>query len=232
MDLKEKLKECKEFGNVVELDLNNPRLFVFDLTLENEELNNVDLSSTEEFSKYIFKKLEESGFSAGIGRYNENRTIYSRSPLFNGLAEEDKRTIHLGIDIWARPGTKVYTPFEAVVHSFKDNNTFGDYGPTIILKHNIDGFVFHTLYGHLSRPSLDGLVIGRTIAKGSEIARIGNYPTNGNWPPHLHFQIVEDLLGMNGDFYGVTSSKEKEFYLRNSPDPNLILRIRKLSSGV
>ena len=232
-----KLKKIKSeggFSAVMEFDLKDPRVFVFDLTKNNQDLAKIDLNDITAFSKYISDNVNESGCYFGIGKYAEDRTIYSKSSLFNGQAEEEKRTIHLGIDLWAAPGTKVFAPYEGVVHSFKNNKDDGDYGPTIVLRHEFEGVKFHTLYGHLSLDSLDGLHYNnRAIAKGEEIARLGNYPVNGNWPPHLHFQIIKDMkdnVGIDkvGDFFGVTSFKEKDYYLKNSPDPNLILGIEKL----
>ena len=42
-----------------------------------------------------------------------------------------------------------------------------DYGPVIVLRHETDdGTEFFTLYGHLSRKSLDGLEVGPAIDGG------------------------------------------------------------------
>ncbi len=188
---------------------------IFDFTAENKELANVNMANTQEFTEYVFSKL---GNLAGIGRYNENRTIYTRSPLFAG------RTIHLGIDIFMPTGTPVCAPLDGKIHSFQNNAHFGDYGPTIILEHK----GFYTLYGHLSTDSLHELQEGQTILAGQQIGKIGNTEENGNWPPHVHFQIITDMLGRKGDYPGVASIQEREKYLKLCPDPNTILRIRKL----
>ena len=41
---------------------------------------------------------------------------------------------------------------------------------------------------------------GDQVEKGQQIATIGPPPENGNWPPHLHFQIMLDLLDEEGWF--------------------------------
>ncbi|MNE29341.1 hypothetical protein D3C80_1228170 [compost metagenome] len=110
-----------------------------------------------------------------------------------------------------------------MVHSFKNNDNFGDYGPTIILKHEIEGFVFHSLYGHLSVESLNGLKEGMSVFGGQKIAELGDYTVNGGWPPHLHFQLIIDLEGNVGDYPGVCKLSEREKYLSNCPDPSLLL---------
>ena len=49
---------------------------------------------------------------------------------------------------------------------------------------------------------------------------------NGDYPPHLHFQIINDLQGNFGDYLGVCSANELDFYKENCPDPNLILKLK------
>ncbi len=142
-------------ASVTPYDLNNEKLVIFDLTESNEELKSFDIADTEKFNQYIFGKLKENNARVGIGRYNEDRYIYKRSRVFTGIGEP--RTVHLGIDIWAEAGTDVFAPFNSVVHSFGNNSSFGDYGPTIILRHKIESFIFHTLYGHLSLSSIKDL---------------------------------------------------------------------------
>ncbi|RYZ44700.1 MAG: peptidase M23, partial [Chitinophagaceae bacterium] len=45
------------------------------------------------------------------------------------------------------------------------------------------------------------------------------------WPPHLHFQIIKDMHGWKGDYPGVCRFSEKEAYLQNCPDADLILQM-------
>ncbi len=194
-----------------------------DFTEKNTEIFEIDLLNTKEFSKYVFDKIAKEGATFGIGGYLENRAIYRRSEHFN-LGEEP-RTIHLGVDIWSGAGSSIYAPIAGKVHSYGNNNNFGDYGPTIILEHAIEGFKFYTLYGHLSLQSIDNLSVGNIFEAGESLAQIGDYPENGDWPPHLHFQIIEKMGDYLGDYPGVCAQSDKEFYVANCPDPNLILGI-------
>ncbi|MDO8834538.1 MAG: phosphotransferase, partial [Vicinamibacterales bacterium] len=84
---------------------------------------------------------------------------------------------------------------------------------------------FYTLYGHLSRASVAGLREGQAVAKGTCIARIGAETENGGWPPHLHFQVIADLLGRRGDFPGVARPSDRRVWLSLCPDPNLVARL-------
>lgn len=209
---------------------NLDKVFTFDFTEENKELQNIDIADTKKFSEYIFRKMRECNVPVAIGRYNESRTIYAISKLFNSCdtATKEPRTVHLGIDIWAKAETPLFAPLSGKIHSFKNNTTFGDYGPTIILEHNVNNITFYTLYGHLSTGSIEGMHVGQEFNAGDEIARIGNYPENGSWPPHLHFQLITDMQGRKGDFPGVASISEREKFLELCPDPNIMLGIKNL----
>ena len=221
----EKLKTHR-FENVVSFNLNDPKVFVFDFSESNQEIKDLDISNPQNFIDYTFGKLKDNNTPVGVGGYAEKRFIYRTSEVFKTAG--GYRSIHLGIDITAAEGTEIFAPLDGKVHSFKNNSSFGDYGPTIILEHNLEGEIFYTLYGHLSLDSLDGLSEGKAIKRGQQIASLGDPTVNVGWPPHLHFQIINDMLGKKGDFPGVCLPSEKGFYLSHCPDPNLILKIDKL----
>ncbi len=168
----------------------------------------------------IFRRIESAGALAGIGGYLEKRSIYKDTELFAGDAE---RSIHIGVDVFMPAGTPLYAPLDGEVHSFANRQVDGDYGPVIILRHRLAGREFHTLYGHLSEASLDGLADGMPVAAGSRLAEIGARPRNGNWVAHLHFQLIEDMQDYHGDYPGVVRPAELDFYRRNCPDPTPIL---------
>jgi len=193
-----------------------------DLSKDNSELAKVDLNNESSFTGYIFNLLQENDKLVGVGGYAEERSLYSRSDLFEG---EEPRTIHLGIDIWSAAGTEVYAPIAGVVHSFANRNIHGDYGPVIILEHSVKDKKFYTLYGHLSLSSLDDLHIGKKFAGGEKLAEMGSYEENFHWPPHLHFQVMWDIQGYEGDYPGVCRSSEKDVFLSNCPDPAILLHL-------
>jgi murein DD-endopeptidase MepM/ murein hydrolase activator NlpD len=114
---------------------------------------------------------------------------------------------------------------QAVVHSLADNSGLGDYGPTVILEHELDNVRFFTLYGHLSRESLLALDAGRKLAAGQALGAVGDVHENGGWPPHLHFQIICEKPEKSGDYPGVAAPSQRDRYLELCPDPNLILGI-------
>lgn len=207
-------------------DFQKDPFLILDFSASNPDLRTLDLTNTALFTNYVFGKLKAAGAKVGVGGYNEHRVIYRRSPHFN-VSVEEPREIHLGIDLWADAGTPVFAPLAGRVHSFQDNANFGDYGPTIILEHpgNAAGKPLYSLYGHLTRQSLDGLYEGKEFNAGQKLAEIGPYPENGDWPPHLHFQLMTDMLGLKGDFPGVCSLVNRAKFLTFCPNPNTLLHI-------
>jgi len=213
----------KILAPVVPFDLRAGRLEIFDFTAANTELTHLDINDVAGFTEFLFGRIAASEIPVGIGRYNEDRVLYRHSPLFDGTAE--RRSVHLGIDLFVVEGTEIMTPLPAVVHSLADNPGLGDYGPTVILEHELGSLRFFTLYGHLSRDTLLGLDAGQELAAGQVLGAVGDIHENGGWPPHLHFQIICEEPTKSGDYPGVAAPSQRERYLELCPDPNLILRI-------
>jgi murein DD-endopeptidase MepM/ murein hydrolase activator NlpD len=216
------------FFPVVGFDPKKEKIVKLDFTENNTELTSEIMESTSLFSAYISNKLRKAHANLGIGGYGEHRTVYSRSRMFDGAyASDEPRRLHLGTDIWAPTGTKVFAPVGGMVHGFAFNDHFGDYGATMILLHQLDGFPFYTLYGHISLRDISMLREGQYIIRGEEIAHLGEPHENGHWPPHLHFQVIFDIGVNEGDYPGVCKLSEKEKYLSNCPDPDLILQLNR-----
>lgn len=196
-----------------------------DLSVGNAALQTVDVSNTSALETYVNSHIELNNGLVAYGGYNEIRNIYRRSEYFNQDDVATERNIHLGMDLWLAAGSPVFAALNGEVHSFANNKNFGDYGPTIILKHRIDDVVFYTLYGHLSLASIKHLKVGHTFSKGQQIATLGDASVNGDYPPHLHFQIIKKMGEWVGDYPGVCSQTDLEYYLSNCPDPNLLLKL-------
>jgi peptidoglycan LD-endopeptidase LytH len=226
------------FHPVVPFLRGKDKLLALDFTAANEELTSTILQDTRSFTQYITQQLSQAGARYGMGGYGEHRTVYSRSKLFgssetttiaNDVVNEldEPRRLHLGTDIWGKPHTAVMAPLNGFVNSFAFNDAFGDYGATIILAHQLRDVSFYTLYGHLSLNSIKNLQEGQRISKGDLFAEFGIPSENGQWPPHLHFQIITDLQGWKADYPGVCKFSEREKWLSNCPDPDLILQMNQ-----
>ncbi len=210
------------FNKVVPFDSTKDKLLHLNFTQTNTELTHEILADTNAFSIYVERLLGED-YTYGIGGYDEHRTVYARSQVFDGAGEP--RRLHLGVDIWGPAGTQVYAPLDGVIHSYAFNNQYGDYGATIILQHLLEGVQFYSLYGHLGLRDLDGIEIGKPVQRGECIAHFGIAEENGHWPPHLHFQLIENIGECKGDYPGVCKYSERETYLANCPDPDIILQM-------
>jgi murein DD-endopeptidase MepM/ murein hydrolase activator NlpD len=230
---------------VVPFDPGKDKLLLLDFTEKNKELTDKILNDTRLFAEYINRKLQNAGARYGIGGYAERRIVYSRSRIFDENlssfktiadspsplerleGEVEPRRLHLGIDIWGKPNTALMAPLNGIIHSFAFNNGPGDYGATIILSHQLQGISFYTLYGHLSLNSIKNINEGDRIMQGDIFAEFGIGSENGQWPPHLHFQIIIDPEGWSGDYPGVCKYSERKKYLENCPDPDLILQMNR-----
>ncbi len=224
-DLVKKLKEIPSFNPypIVSFNPSSEWILKMDFTNANTDLTAEIIENVELFAIYITQQLKSAGATYGIGGYDEHRTVYSRSKVFDSSNNESPRRLHLGVDIWGPAGTEVFAPIDGEVHSFAFNDQYGDYGATIILKHQIDEIQFYSLYGHLSLADIQSLKNGDQIKAGDLVAHFGEPNENGQWPPHLHFQLIYDLEGNVGDYPGVCSLENRNHYLSNCPDPDCLL---------
>ena len=192
-----------------------------DLSAGSLDLGNIqEMDDSDKLDSNLGAMSRQTG-STIMGRYAEIRAIYS-APAFEEEGNEgpEWRTVHIGLDIFAPEETSVICPLAGVVHSFSNNRAERDYGPTIILEHKVsEELTFYTLYGHLSESSLKEIHPGQWIAKGEKFAAVGSRRVNGNWTPHLHFQVILDILGKSGDYHGVCRAGEAEIWKSICPDP-------------
>jgi murein DD-endopeptidase MepM/ murein hydrolase activator NlpD len=73
--------------------------------------------------------------------------------------------------------------------------------------------------------SIANLRVGQFFNQGEQLAVLGDASINGDYAPHLHFQIIKDIQDYKGDYPGVCSKKDLSFYLNNCPDPNVLLKL-------
>ncbi len=165
----------------------------------------------------------QQGVPYGIGLYGENRSVYA-SDQFADLASHERRTVHLGIDVFAPAGTPVYAPLAGTVRHLTYQSDPLDYGHVLILEHGDGPAPYFTLYGHLADSLPDLLSEGARVEAGALIAHLGDWHENGGWAPHLHFQIMTTMLEQTGgNFFGVGHASLWGVWSQICPDPNVIL---------
>ncbi|MEQ9301771.1 MAG: aminotransferase class III-fold pyridoxal phosphate-dependent enzyme [Cyclobacteriaceae bacterium] len=202
-----------------------------DLSVDSPLLGHyTNYQNLESFQSMIDRQVQASQSRWGVGRYGEIRPIYTTDG-FTELGDEGSqwRTAHLGLDLFGSAGSPVYAPMDGVVHRCKDNGMELDYGPTVILRHEIDNLTFFTLYGHLSQTDLSQLDPGQSIRAGEVFAHFGTASENGGWPPHLHFQIILDLFEHEHNYPGVVLPQELDFWKHVCPDPSTFLQLNLAS---
>ena len=223
-------------ASIVSIDLKKAPLLMMDTSVGSPYLPGpAQAFDPAVAAREISRTLSDTGNLAGIGKYDEYRLIYDSDDFADNAGH--RRTLHLGMDIFMEKGTALYAPLSGKVHALGNNDAPLDYGGTLMLEHAFkdtgkttrETIKFYSLYGHLNPESLAEHVIGNEIAQGQFIARMGDIHENGNWPPHVHFQIITDMLEERDTFAGVGTHEHRNVWLSLCPDPNIILGIPNLA---
>lgn len=227
LDLVKRLRTQK-FAAVMRPDLRTQAPLVLDLSVSSPLAGVPDSQpDPHRASQAWFRRIRRAGASIGVGCYNEPRIVYTANHYRSPNNEFDEsRTIHLGIDLFREAGTPIYSPSEGRVHSLSFSQDLMDFGGVVILEHMAGKERYYTLYGHLSKNSIDRLYVGKNIRSGEEFAVLGTPEENGGWIPHVHFQVILDMLDQSGTYWGVAPASQRDVWLSVCPDPNLILGIR------
>jgi 4-aminobutyrate aminotransferase-like enzyme/Ser/Thr protein kinase RdoA (MazF antagonist) len=212
-------------------------------SVQKEEVHRLDLSASSkwlvsnsefadaDFFQFKLDQLQKKHPTKLIaGGYLEPRSVYTTSNYDKiGNNGPESRTIHLGIDYWLPQLTPVHAILDGEIVTAVNDAGDKAYGGLIILKHQLDNFEFFTLYGHLSLASVANKKAGDTIKKGDCIGELGNSQENGQWLPHLHFQVLLSLLDYDNDFPGVAYYSEIDTWKSICPDPNILFNVDGLN---
>ncbi len=179
--------------------------------------------SVDRFGQLVDQAMQSAGTGFAFGRWGEPRELYSSDLFVNETTKHDEsRSIHMGVDVFAEAYSPVFAPLDGNVHIKSNNAAELDYGPMLVLAHKCPaGERFYSLYGHLSLEGIAHITEGQCVSAGDQIATMGVAPENGNWPPHLHFQLILDLLGMGAEFPGVALRSQQAMWLALSPLPDM-----------
>jgi len=179
--------------------------------------------------EWMQAQMDAAGAQVVVGRYDEDRSCYAGEQFRTDAPEP--RSVHTGIDLFITDGTPVHAMLPGTVETVVDNAYEYDYGPTVVLRHHTgDGTPFWVLYGHLSRRTLTTVTPGQAVAAGDVVGFIGDHTVNGGWAPHVHLQIMTDLMadpdkGFDGNFEGAGEPSRMAIWKAIVPDVNLLLRL-------
>jgi Ser/Thr protein kinase RdoA (MazF antagonist) len=183
--------------------------------------------------EWMRSEITARGAAAGLGAYDEDRSCYAGDQFATDAPEP--RSVHLGIDVFVEAGTPVRVPLDGIVETVADNDMPFDYGPTVIVRHATDdGTDFWSLYGHLSRRTIDIVQPGDHVPAGGTIGSVGHPEENGGWAPHVHLQVMTSLLTARwgradaepeGNFEGAGEPSRMDVWRSIVPNPSALLRL-------
>jgi len=216
------------FASPLEINLQTDPVAILDLGMSSPLINSDPKLNTEHYlTGRIEQAIQAVDASIGIGRYNESRYFHLAHNLIEGeYTGNEIPSIHLGIDLFVPFNSPVFAPLEGIVVGVTDKSSHQGLSTFVLLEHK-SGLhpTFYTLYRNLSRSSIIALKVGLLISKGEKFAETGPQVVNERMPPHLHFQIITDLLDLNSSFPDFVSPSHLNVWKSFCPDPNLILGI-------
>ena len=189
-----------------------------------------------QWADVIFGAMGRAGASIGIGGHAEVRRWFD-SPAFEVPGNDGtlQRTAHLGLDLFVPGGTPVHAPLDGVVVDVGPEEGDPELGPSVVLEHRMPSeggeVAFRTVYGHLSAQSVSGITVGDVVSRGEPFATVGEVDENGGWPPHLHFQVVADPLGVETRFPSAVLPRDLEIWRSLCPHPGPLLPLKASGGG-
>ncbi len=216
--------ERGKFAQLFGFDLSEAPMGPLSVAHSTTPRNPFDLPLDE--ARLVGQKYEDSG-KAWLGFYGEPRLIYTAEAFRNGpWKASNRRTVHLGVDVFAPAGSELFAPLDGVVEVVENRTDHLDYGGVVILRHKTpDGAPFYTLYGHLDPEALEQLKTGDRVTRGDSFCRLGDASQNGGWSPHVHFQLALTTDGMGHDWPGVGDPDEMELWGAICPNPAALLNL-------
>ncbi|MFT6303359.1 MAG: 4-aminobutyrate aminotransferase-like enzyme/Ser/Thr protein kinase RdoA (MazF antagonist) [Granulosicoccus sp.] len=162
-----------------------------------------------------------------LGYYNEPRLVYTDSAFRQGpWKASNRRTVHLGVDVFAPAATQIHAPLDGVVCVIENRQTSLDYGGMVVLEHMTpSGDSFYSLYGHLNPEVCKKLQQGQKLKAGDVFAELGTQEHNGGWTPHLHLQLAMGIGGLGTDWPGVANPDDLKFWNAMCPNPAVLLNL-------
>ena len=214
-------KNTDRVAPIFKTDLKDAYILDLSVTGGDAPQNPVRLNC-DELTRLIDNRMRDGRIA--LGRYGEPRLIYTAPCFFSGdHPATDRRTVHLGIDVFLPAGTVVHAPLDGTVHSVDVCSENLGYGGVLVLRHETDcQLPFYSLYGHLAHEVVTRHAVGDDVRSGDEIALLGSQTENGGWAPHIHVQL--GLFELPGPSWpGVADPDEWHVWRYLCPDPSALL---------
>lgn len=160
---------------------------MLDLSGNNAELWEMNVQDQQNFQAYLEAQMTEQKAEWGVAGYLEKRDSLLRD-LPQMVSEQ--RFFHLGVDIVLPKFTDLFLPIAGTVVEVDYESGKGNFGGFVLVRHQVEGSVFYSLWGHLQRESLPKLAT--EIRAGELLAKLGDYQDNGDWFYHTHLQVLTE----------------------------------------
>lgn len=210
----------KVFEKPIDFDFSTEKYLIFDLSIASAEFTGYDWEGRKAISEHLLGRMKASNAKVGVTLYDEPRLFFTSNKYKVPNEDyEELRNVHLGMDFIMEEGTSVLAVLEGEVHYIIRNSPHKDLKNAVVIKHTPkEGISFFTIYGNIT----SHLEVGQKVDKG---AKVGELVFIENWSPHLHLQLVLDLVGCDDNFPVTTSAEANlyAFWRTVSPNPNLIL---------
>lgn len=160
------------------------------------------------------KALTSANVRYLVSQYGEDRIAM----LAGSHIANEGRTLHIGIDIFARDQESVLAPVDGAIlrSGYEPDHGFGYF--IILQPEPFKGI--YILLGHLGRT----ILTTGTVKAGDRIGQLGDFVNdeNGGWSRHLHLQLLTQLPaeGSTPDGYSTQQAFDSNSTLYPDPMPH------------
>lgn len=206
-----------------EWNIKNPVFLSMDDTSEwLNSLSNEQICNQDIYNSLIMKYAEENNSDLLISWFLEKREIMFRALWFIQMVNQE-RFYHLGLDLSLPMWQAIYAPLDWEVYDSWYEQWDWNYWGYVILKHNVDWYVFYSFYWHQNRESIPEIWV--TLNRWELISRLWDYSDNGWYFHHLHLQVITQE-GIDNWFASKWYIREDELkdISRYVLDPNYVFR--------
>ena len=186
------------------------------------KLSSEKIINQELFNQKIIDYAHEHNADLVLSGFLENREHMFRTLGCEQMVEQ-WRFYHLGLDVSAPVWTQLFAPLDGEVVISMEEEWYGNYGWVLVLKHELNGELLYSLYGHQNIETLPE--VWTFVKAWDKISELWDYSWNGGYFHHLHLQLLTEQ-GFNEWFVSkwYTTAESLATIENYVPNPNFIFR--------
>jgi 4-aminobutyrate aminotransferase-like enzyme/Ser/Thr protein kinase RdoA (MazF antagonist) len=149
------------------------------------------------------------GLPGALARHDEARWVSRDLPSVPADPVAEPASVHLGLELFAAPGTPVLAPLAGRVEAVS--------GTSLLLLHDLgEGILLHTRIRGVDPASS----AGREVARGERLGEVAG--------DRIHLQLLADRVEAPLEIPSRVAPGVREMWRAVSPDPNLLLRLSEI----